>query len=580
MWKNFLTLLVSLAFCAAILWWLAPLLLNGRDSELPGYDQLVSYDPARTGGHLVPDVDQLVQGGRRGQGVPWITNSQGFRNRQEITPEPANDVLRVLFYGDSFVDGMRTGQDSTIGAVLEGELTRRLGRRVELVISGHNNPANAWYHWQTQGRHFHPHFVILGLTMGNDLTSHNFGAGVLPVVESPDYLVRTLPGTSMAGVGNGQVMIPEDGFLPEEQWSRWKAFTVTWNQSLARWLPIFAARVPPAMGPRPGQPGQAMAAGFFVSLGLYYRGSIPYIESVWRDFETLLPGFVNQVRHFDARPLLVMFPTRVEALPGDWIRFSDALQLDRSRFDLEAPARRVSGLCRSLALPCLDTATALEKGQAEDEVFRPLGDMHLSDHGQAVTANAIARFMETMIPPGPVAGPVKFWLEEYRAQVQEWSRQTLLQHAPWLHPETGAARLKLKDDWPELASLLTEGWLSDGDGGVFWGGEGTALIRVPVSRPGLDYRVSLLAKPFLAEANNFRQRVVISIGGEKVTELTAERDDFIPISLTIPANRLTRPWTQIAVDFPDALVPSEIGVSTDKRRLGIAVIELEITPTD
>jgi len=465
--KNLLTFLVSVVLCAAVFWWLAPLLLPATDDGLPGYDQLVAYDPARPGGHLKPSINELVRGARHGEGVPWITNSQGFRNSQEITPEPAEGVLRILFYGDSFVDGMRTGQDDTIGAVLKRELTRRLEREVEILISGHNNPANAWYHWQTHGRHFHPDVVILGLTMGNDLTSHNFGAGVMPVVESLDHLVTTDPAASMAGVDNGLVMIPEDGFVPEGQMSSWALSSAALNQSLAKRFFFLAQRAPPAMGPRPAAPGQAQAAGFYVSLGLYYKGSIPFIESVWRDFETLLPGFVAQVRHFGAWPLMVTFPTRIEALPGDWERLADALQLDQARFDLQAPSRRITALCEENALPCLGMADALEEGQRTGKVFRPLGDMHLSEHGQAVTAIAIAEFMETLVPLKPAQRPADSWLDEYRLQVQEWSMQALMQDAPWLDPQTGAVVLKLPDNRDVLNSVLTQGWLSNAGGGAF-----------------------------------------------------------------------------------------------------------------
>ena len=65
-------------------------------------------------------------GARQGEPVRWVTNSQGFRNTQEITPLPAEDTLRVLLLGDSFIDGMRTGQQDTIGAVLERNLEQRL----------------------------------------------------------------------------------------------------------------------------------------------------------------------------------------------------------------------------------------------------------------------------------------------------------------------------------------------------------------------------------------------------------------------------------------------------------------------
>ena len=38
---------------------------------------------------------------------------------------------------------------------------------VEVIISGHNNPANAWYHWQEHGHRFQPDLVVVGVTVGN-----------------------------------------------------------------------------------------------------------------------------------------------------------------------------------------------------------------------------------------------------------------------------------------------------------------------------------------------------------------------------------------------------------------------------
>lgn len=580
MWKNLLTLLISVGLCVLVFWWVAPLLVPAGDDSLPTYDQLVDYDPSRPGGHLKPGIDQIVAGARQGQGVRWVTNSQGFRNRNEAGPQAAEGVLRILLYGDSFVDGMRTGQEETIGAVLEQELNIRLARKVEVLISGHNNPANAWYHWQTHGRHLHPDFVILGLTMGNDLTSHNFGAGVLPVVDSLDYLVSTDPGASMAGVNNGQVMIPNDGFVPEDARSNWAIQTARLNQAIARRFYFLSHRAPPALGPRPGKPGQAMAAGFFVSLGLYYDGSIPFIESVWRDFETLLPGFVAQVRHFGSRPVLVTFPTRIEALPEEWSKLTNALQLDPDRFDRQAPARRIKALCDQNSLPCLDTSVALREGEKEGEVFRPLGDMHLSEPGQAVTARAIAAFIQTLTPLGEVQRPGDEWLANYRSRVQDWSISALKQDAPWMDQQTGAAVLNLSDHRDALTTLLTQGWLSDGHHGAFWGGEGMASIRIPVARPGVDYHVRLLAKPFLARANQFRQRVIFSIAGEKLGEQIIEENDFSPINVLLPASHMIQPWTRLDLEFPDALIPADIGESEDRRRLGVALIGLEITPAD
>ena len=262
MWKKLLTLLISLAICVAIFWRLAPYILSGRFDSLPSYGHVIAYDPTRPGGHLRPNKNLLVRSDRYGHGVRWVTNSQGYRNEHEITPWPAAGTLRILFYGDSFVDGMRTGQNNTIGAVLERELERRLDQPVEVVISGHNNPANTWYHWQTFGRYIHPHFVILGLTLGNDISTHNFGAGVLPTLECMDNLVSLDPTSSQADVSNAQVMIPAGGFLPEDQRSRSKVLSATLIRRLGHLIYPLARKVPPALWPVRGEPGQARAAGF------------------------------------------------------------------------------------------------------------------------------------------------------------------------------------------------------------------------------------------------------------------------------------------------------------------------------
>ncbi len=578
--KNLLALVISVSFCVLIFWWLAPLISPAPENTLPDYGDLVAYDPQRPGGHLKPGIDKLVLGERHGHAVRWITNSAGFRNIQEITPWPAEGVLRILFLGDSFVDGSRTDQGDTIGAVLQSELEHSLQQHVEVVISGHNNPANAWYFWQTHGHRVHPQLVILGMSVGNDLVSHNYGAGVWPDVKSLDHLVRVDPDISHAGIGNARLMIPADGFLAEDQRSAWQLNRVALNEALARRFYPFAHLARPAMGPLPSEPGRAQAAGYFTSLGLYYKGELPFIKSAWRDFESLLAGFVAQIRYFDARPVMVSFPSRIEALPRDWNRLVRALQLDPWKFDLDAPSRHIASLCDELELACLDSSPALRAGQENAEVFRPLGDMHLNKHGQAVTARAISNFIQILLQAGPISGPGDAWLAEYQAKVQQWRTQVLRDDAPWFDRQTGSARLSSAENLGALETIFTSGWRHDRPEDPFWGGEGVASIRIPVINTNLDHRVQLLAMPFLAQANEFRQRVVVTIGAETVLELVLDSDRFSNIPIDLPAHLLSTPWTRVKFKFPDALVPAKVGESVDQRRLAIAVIGLEINAVD
>ena len=105
-------------------------------------------------------------------------------------------------------------------------------------------------------------------------------------------------------------------------------------------------------------------------------------------------------------------------------------------------------------------------------------------------------------------------------------------------------------------------------------------MRIPVANPDLDHQLQLLAMPFLAQANEFRQRVIVSIGAETILELILDSDRFSNIAIDLPAHLLSTPWTRVKFEFPDALIPAEVGESADQRRLGLAVIGMEINAVD
>ena len=152
----------------------------------PDYGQLVNFDPDREGGHLLPNLRFLVQGEIYGVGVRFITNSEGFRNTREFDYQAPVNSRRILFLGDSFVDGMRTDQEDTIGYRLQRLLNRPTNGqpKFEVMISGHNNPVNAWYYLQEHGHKFNPDVVIVGITLGNDLSWHSYNAGFVPTLDN------------------------------------------------------------------------------------------------------------------------------------------------------------------------------------------------------------------------------------------------------------------------------------------------------------------------------------------------------------------------------------------------------------
>ena len=154
--------------------------------DLLDYDNIHRWDALREGGHLLPNLNGWIKGETLDRPVRIITNSKGFRNNREFDYNVSPRTLRILFLGDSYVDGMRTDQAQTIGYLWEHLLNRESCSDQtdahEVMISGHNNPADAWYYYQEFGHRYHPQLVILGVTLGNDLTWHGYRSTFQPAI--------------------------------------------------------------------------------------------------------------------------------------------------------------------------------------------------------------------------------------------------------------------------------------------------------------------------------------------------------------------------------------------------------------
>lgn len=359
-------------------------------ASLPDYDRVLSFDPAREGGHLLPNLDLWMQGGNRlGQRIRFVTNSKGFRNEREFPYEVPAGTFRILFSGDSYVDGMRTDQERTIGHLLEAELNRRAEpdchARFEVLVSGHNNPANAWYHFQEHGQRYHPDLVVLGVTLGNDLTWYSYGTDMLPVT-APDGSVslRWTGNLDPDGSARPELFLPADSYCDAE--------TLRRRRDPARARPFQSDGAIPFLVPGQNEPRHVHAADFSAALGLYHRPLQPEIERMVSDFEAVAAGFAAAARRGGARFLLVLFPTRVQVYPQEWYQLTQHYALDEERFDLEQPNRRLQASFEGQGVTALDLLPGLRRAaQAEPRcLFRPRGDMHLHERGQEVVANAMA----------------------------------------------------------------------------------------------------------------------------------------------------------------------------------------------
>ena len=365
---------------------------------LPDYGDIVHFDPTREGGHLLPNLNMLIQGEKVGKGVRIITNAKGFRNIEDFSYEPPINVLRILLTGDSHIDGMRTDQKQTVGAILEDILRKDIRTKniesVEVMISGHNNPVNAWYHYQEHGYKYNPNLVIAGITLGNDITWHNLNTGMLlQKDENGDPILLAVPNAGQDMTRNINLLLPPYAFLPKRALR--ESFQ-NWELEIRRFLSsrsiLFGYGVPPLLAHTKNARRHVFAAHFLVSLGLFCNPTIPEIHDMLVNFESILMGIKTRVAKHKSRLLLVLFPVRIQVCKKDWDLLKRFYSLDQAHFDLDYPNRRILLFCENNEIQCLDLTSYIrqhyEKGGAP--LYRPRGDMHLNEEGQELAAKIIA----------------------------------------------------------------------------------------------------------------------------------------------------------------------------------------------
>lgn len=355
-----------------------------REAGLRDYGDLMG--PYGEGGFLIPNLNARVVGPEGP--VEFVTESHGFRNRQEIPREKPAGRRRVLILGDSFVAGYRTDQERTVGRVLERAL-RDLpgGATVDVVVAGVGHPGAALDWLRRHGWGFQPDLVLLGVTLGNDV--------------SQSWLARhRLPSDALAGL-----------FLPSDAYRSGfpGLFPVKLDRTLSRWRVYRRGRglvatdvirswyrdVPAAVHQM--DPGH--------SLGHFYAGSPQAAVEI--SFRDLLADLAEIEAASAARgiPMLaVLIPQRFQTSPSEWSATGFAYGLDPRAFERERPNRVILQGCATRKVECFDLLPGFV-GEAPRGLYQPRGDMHWSEAGHEragrLLAVEIARRYPALIRPSP-----------------------------------------------------------------------------------------------------------------------------------------------------------------------------------
>lgn len=375
-----------------------------RSSKYPDYGQYIQKDDAREGGYFAPNLDILATGEVASQPIRLITNSHGFRNAKEFSHDVPDKTFRALFMGDSIVAGFRTDQEEMIGHQLEQYLQAKSPSTFEeheVLISCESNPAACWYRYQEHGSKYHPHLVILGITICNDITPRDYKKTLWPESNGAEAgIPRLIRSQRPAAHQMGrELLLPSNAFQQQSLGDFMVGIELKGRKALARRFSNCGYVVPPAIGnPSPNRPYHVYAGGNLTSLGLFYSPVLPEVDDWFRELDEVVLGMRKRVEADGSELMVVLFPTRFQVDTRDWQALTRSYRLDASKFDLDYPNNRILDFCQQNGISCTDLTPRFRNAIREsgDRLYMVRGDTHFNVEGQALAAEGVGEYICSM----------------------------------------------------------------------------------------------------------------------------------------------------------------------------------------
>lgn len=354
-------LIAGAVICSGLIGVLIVKRLSAQKAGLKDYNDLI--DPKlNPGGYMRPNIHEKVTGVVNDRPVNWVTNSKGFKNDKEFSLIPQKGGVRVLYIGDSFVMAYRIDHRYSSGVVIERLLRNNIPKDVynnaEVLVAGAYDPAYALEYIKEYGKDYHPDIVVLGICLANDIA----GAGFRQYDRNQ----------------NGKVNLGQEYLLQDE-----------YDKMFGRVeLPPEAYVYPPKY--------QVRAFGdTFMQPGFYFQPLIPQAQALFGGFEQVLKNFNDYLKGQGIIFMPVLLPLKEQVYYNLWIKQCELFGLDKQKFDLLYPNKRIAQFCRKENIPLLDlTPFFVQKAPAEKGILYIEGtDIHFNERGNELAAEVISYFL-------------------------------------------------------------------------------------------------------------------------------------------------------------------------------------------
>ncbi len=332
-----------------------------RKKQIPDYDEVYRKNGMGPGGYLKENFNGMVADGYGGK-IEWINNSKGFRSRKEFSRKPESEVLRILSLGDSFTAGYRVRQDKTYSDLINDWLNSQ-GISCEVLISCIESPYRGLEYLKKEGCNWNPHVVLLGITLGNDITQDYISLNPDKIGFYHGLETYNIPEVCLL---NKSLPFNISNYLYRN--SRILKMFFSKDTGIVAWY------------------GPTLKPKMFDAchgLGFYIRNTPEVINTAFRRHFQVLEYYSNFCKNNNIRFAALLIPQRFQVQPVDWNATVRNYRLRREAFDLEQPNSLFKKFCSEKNIFLIDPTETMRKAYMKHQTdqFLPNGDMHFNEKG-------------------------------------------------------------------------------------------------------------------------------------------------------------------------------------------------------
>ena len=376
------------------------------------YRILVEEPFVGEGGRFQPNLNLTMYSPYKKDGVQFITNSHGFRTKEDVDYNP--ETIRILLLGDSFANGYRIDQETFFGTSLEKNLSIDANRKIQVLSAEVAYPGLGLYYLSKYGLKYHPQIVVYGLC-GNDILQSFIFVGkdkLFYFNKSDELLVNKSLDNKKEDfytfITNFKDLKYENRPSLSEKIIGYFANSIDNYYELLKkvnlFQPFFYLKYK-YIHPD-GETMYSYLSKYEVAdsnlrlfngnanFGFYLKSEPEIASQMLARFQKIILRLNKICNDQNICFILINFPQRYQVNSRDWQAEKKKWRLKEEDFDLSKLNRQIADFCKSNQICYIDFLDIFKKEAQFQQLYLPGGDMHINEVGHKLAAKIAAEQIE------------------------------------------------------------------------------------------------------------------------------------------------------------------------------------------